>query len=221
MFSRRSVLGSSLARRLLQAILLALPLLVPLASHGDEAVPPRKEHSFTRITRDEHGQPQSFDTAVTHYIAEQGPFAGATVDLVGAIHVGETSYYEQLNRLFTRYDGVLYELVAPEGTRIPKNSHLETKNQPIMELQSGVRSMLGLEHQLEQIDYTKPKFIHADMSPKEFAKSMKDRNESFLQLFFRILGRGMVVRPNTQSKYSDVDLLTAMFAPDRNIRLNV
>ena len=44
------------------------------------------------------------------------------VDLIGAVHVGEKAYYEALNKQFEDYDAVLYELVAPEGTRVPKGA---------------------------------------------------------------------------------------------------
>jgi hypothetical protein len=200
------------------AILAVLWVLVPTASHSKEPASPQSQHSFIRITRDANGQPESFDTAIAQYAAERGPFSGAKVDLVAAIHVGEKSYYQQLNTIFSKYDAVLYELIAPEGTRIPKNNHLETGNQPIMMLQSGVQSMLGLEHQLESIDYTKANFVHADMSPTEFAKSMKDHNESFMQLFFRIMGNALAGQAQSP-RYSDAELLAAMFAADRALRL--
>ena len=48
--------------------------------------------------------------------------SGFVVDLIGAVHVGEKSYYEALDKQFEDYDAVLYELVAPEGTRVPKGS---------------------------------------------------------------------------------------------------
>ena len=38
--------------------------------------------------------------------------------------------------------------------------------------QQGLTRMLGLEFQLDRIDYTAPNFVHADMSPKEFEAAM-------------------------------------------------
>jgi hypothetical protein len=203
---------------LLRAILVVLWVFMPIASYSEEPASPQRQGSFIRITCDANGQPESFDTAIAQYAAERGPFVGAKVDLVAAIHVGEKGYYQQLNAIFTKYDAVLYELIAPEGTRIPRNNHLDTRNQPIMMLQSGVQSMLGLAHQLESIDYTKANFVHADMSPNEFAKSMKDHNESFMQLLFRIMGDAMGTQAQSP-RYSDADLLAAMFASDRALRL--
>ncbi len=42
------------------------------------------------------------------------------VDLVSAVHVGDKSYYEELNSIFEGYDAVLFELVGPEA-KVRKN----------------------------------------------------------------------------------------------------
>ena len=51
-----------------------------------------------------------------------------TVDLIGAVHIGDIAYYDELNKQFTQYDALLYELVAPPGTVVERgrgtsNSH--------------------------------------------------------------------------------------------------
>jgi hypothetical protein len=79
--------------------------------------------------------------------------------------------------------------------------------------------MLGLEHQLTAIDYSKKNFVHADMSPQEFAQSMKDRGESFTQIFFRMMGQAMAQQSQDPTGSSDVQLLMALFAKDRKLRL--
>src|SRR5438067_12196689 len=56
------------------------------------------------------------ETAVVTYRNE----AGVTVRLVGAVHIGEKSYYEGLNDTFRGDDAVLYELVKPKDAGIPK-----------------------------------------------------------------------------------------------------
>ena len=85
-----------------------------------------------------------------------------TVDLIGAVHIGEKEYFQKLNKRFENYEAMLYELVAPEGTVIPKGGGgggIPTN--PIAAMQSGMKAVLGLEFQLEHIDYTKDNFIHA------------------------------------------------------------
>lgn len=73
--------------------------------------------------------------------------------------------------------------------------------------------MLELEYQLEKIDYQKSHLVHADMTPEQFSQSMKDRNESFLQMFFRMMGQSLAQQGGGQ--VSDVELLAALFAKDR------
>src|SRR5690606_17277858 len=113
------------------------------------------------------------------------------VDLVSAIHVADKSYYDELNNRFKEYDAVLYELVAPEGTKIPfqpavekqpkdaaQETGLQRAKNPITFIQTLMTDILGLSFQMDAIDYTSNHFIHADFSPQEFAASMEARGES-------------------------------------------
>ena len=175
---------------------------------------------FMRVKKDLRGEPVSMDTAVVSYVRADGSDSDLRVDLVGAVHVGDKSYYDELNKLFESYDAVLYELVAPEGTKIPKGGRKNGGSaHPIGAMQDGLKSLLDLDHQLDCIDYSKENFIHADMSPEEFAKTMADRGESFVQMFLRMMGAGMAQQGGT----SDAALLMALFAsPDeRTQRLKV
>jgi hypothetical protein len=63
--------------------------------------------------------------------------------------------------------------------------------------------------------------VHADMSPQEFAATMKRRNETFAGMFFRILGRSLAEQAEDPLATSDWELLAAMFAPNRAHRLKV
>ena len=78
----------------------------------------KDEPKFIRVRRSDKGKPLAMETSVVRYVSPERP--GVKVDLVGAIHIGDKSYYDELNKLFDSYDVVLYELVAPEGTKIPK-----------------------------------------------------------------------------------------------------
>ena len=51
---------------------------------------------------------------------------GAVVDLVGAVHIGDAAYYQQLNKEFKAYEAVLYEMVKPPSwiRRSFKTGHL-------------------------------------------------------------------------------------------------
>jgi len=193
---------------------------VPAAKEGK----PSKEKSgdrFMRLRRNDKGSPVAMETAVTSYISSNDSKPGVTVDLIGAVHVGEKSYYEELNKLFETYDVILYELVAPEGTVVTKEARTKGgSSHPVGMLQDGMKSMLGLEHQLDCIDYTKKNFVHADMSPEEFSKSMADRGESFMQMFLKMMGQSMAQQQKGDGG-GDIAILMALFSRDRNLKLKV
>jgi hypothetical protein len=171
---------------------------------------------YLRVSRGEDQEPTALETAVTRFVGQRGD-ARVQVDLIGAVHVGERSYYDELNKLFTSYDAVLYELVAPEGTRVEPGQR--KSGHPVSFLQNMMKDVLGLEFQLDRIDYSTPNMVHADMSPKEFSQSMKDRNESFFKMFLRAMGQAMSSQAQQKSAPSDMELLVALVAKDRDYRL--
>jgi hypothetical protein len=136
---------------------------------------------FIRIVKDEDG-PASLETAIVRYRPAKGN-AEFTVDLIGAVHLGEKSYYRRLNKRFEEYDSLLYELVAPKGTRPVKG---EGSDNPLRIVQKIISVVLDLESQVEQIDYTRKNFVHADLSPKEMAEKIKKRGDNGLTLALSI-----------------------------------
>lgn len=196
-----------------------LPTVLVSCSVAD---PPAKKvievDSWVQVTRDSDGEPQAMQTAIVRYETPGGD--GATVDLIAAVHVGQRAYYENLNRRFTEYDNLLYELVAPKGTKVRRDSKGSSRH-PVGALQNGMKGMLGLEHQLRWIDYTKENFVHADMSPKQFSERMAERGESFTSMFFRLMGRSIAEqsKQQAQGKSSDFNLFAALFSKHRDVRL--
>jgi hypothetical protein len=181
----------------------------------------KSDIKYIRVTRNEKEEPQALQTSVIRFIpkfAEVGK-SELEIDLIGAVHVGEKSYYEELNRRFTKYDAVLYELVAPEGKKPPKDGEKGVPTHPVAGLQVGMQSMLDLEHQLQHIDYHQANFVHADMSPEEFDKKMKDRGESFMQMFFRAMGHGLAQQGKKENSGKDADLFFALFSKDRPLKM--
>ena len=208
-------------------LLWILGLLAARQTLAEEPVAPKEAAAakevaaskFLRIERDASEQPIALQTSIVHYVPAKADPAGATVDLIGAVHVGEKAYYEALNAAFEKYDVVLYELVAPAGTRVPKGG--KSSNHPVAALQNGLKGMLELEHQLEHVDYSKENLVHADMSPDDMSKSMKDRGESFWTMFFRMMGQGIAQQADQQAKGKsmDGDLILALFDKNRAVVL--
>jgi hypothetical protein len=175
---------------------------------------------FLRISRDRQDRPVAMQTSVTRYWMTNEQGDRVMVDLIGVVHIGEKEYYEKFNELFQGYDTVLYELVAPEGTVIPKGGRNPDDGgmmNPIAALQKGMQTALGLEFQLEHIDYTKPNFVHADMSPEEFGESMRNNDESFSKMLLRAMGQSMALQ--SRGRGGDAGMLLALFSKNKTLRL--
>ena len=75
--------------------------------------------------------------------------------------------------------------MAPQGTRVPRGGKKESTGSPldlVSWIQGQTKTTLGLESQLELIDYQKPNFTHADLSPAEMGKKMAERGDTPLTI---------------------------------------
>jgi hypothetical protein len=187
------------------------PAAARKANPGDES------SKFVRVRHDEKGRPVALQTAIVRYARPGADKDGLYVDLIGAIHIGDKAYYQQLNQDFAAYDALLYELVAPQGTRVPKQRGKTTH--PVGMVQEGMTGVLDLDYQLDQIDYHKDNFVHADMSPSDFSKSMADRGESLWTMIFRMVGYGIAQQNKNPEQAMEARLLAALFDKDRPLAL--
>ncbi len=210
-----------LFRKALWLLTIAAGLLSPTVATAAETG--EADEEWVRFERTDEGEPLGLQTAVGRYVGTPpGARGPVVVDLIGAVHVGDATYYRQLDRRFTQYDALLYELVAPEGTVVPRGGRVGNDN-ALGAMQNGMKSMLELEHQLERVDYTRANFVHADMSPTQLFQSMKDRDEGFLQMYFRLLGQSIAqqTQQTTSGESAEMDLIKAMFAKDRARQLKI
>jgi hypothetical protein len=168
---------------------------------------------FLRIQRTDKGVVTSMETSIARYVPADAAKKGPVVDLISAVHVGEKAYYKALDKAFEDYDVVLYELVAPEGTRVPKGGG--ERRGVVSGIQGGMKDILDLEFQLEQVDYSKKNFVHADMSPDQFSQAMKDRGESMTSMIFKMMGASMAMQSEMQVKggNAEMEMLFALFDP--------
>ncbi len=140
------------------------------------------------------------------------------VDLIGAVHVGDAAYYAELNERFKNYDVVLFEMVMPENSEIPKNQKLGQQS-PVSMLHNTLKSILGLTFQLDEVDYSASNFVHADMTPKEMDQSMANKGESWLSMIIKLWRAGLVQQLTGKSHMSDGDLLMALLSGDTRTHL--
>lgn len=159
---------------------LALGILCLCVTTG---LPAQEQPGFARVDIDETGRPRALQMAVATYLPADGA-PGPRVDLVSAVHIGEAAYYAELNRRFGEYDAVLYELVAPPGTVLTPETE---KTGFIAGAQQLLTRALDLTFQLDEIDYTQPNLVHADLSGDELARSMAERDESLYTYFWRMV----------------------------------
>jgi hypothetical protein len=183
---------------------------------------------FLRVSRTPGDQPASLDTAIVSYAEspaaarQAGRREPLEVDLVGAVHIGSRDYYDTLNRCFSDYDSVLYELVAPPNARVPKAG--KKPSGMIGSAQQGMTQLLGLEFQLDRVDYAAPNFVHADLSPQEFSAAMAKRGETWWTMFTRLMRESMARAETEGGAAADVgigDMFGLLFGPaaDRQLKL--
>ena len=180
----------------------------------------KSKTQFLRINSDENNTPISLQLANARYIPISGIPNGMYVDLISDVHVADKSYYENLNSLFKTYDVVLYELVAPEGTKVNERDASEGKSMLSM-IQQGMKNVLGLTFQLEEVDYSPKNFVHADISPEDFKNSMDENGESFIAMFMRMWLVGLQQQATNPNAVNDMDLIMAMFSSNKERDLKV
>ncbi len=168
---------------------------------------------------------QSLSTPVASYVDGEG----REVALIGAIHVAEAAYYARLNKLFSGYDVVLFEMIGGEGLQREQelrgkldrskplggltleearewNRIVEWRRKSAEEEKSFLLGLLGsayqklsdavgLQTQYQGIDYSGPRFVHADMTLEEFRLAQARRGESFAGLMFKSFLSSLVEKP--------------------------
>jgi len=183
--------------------------------------PKKPSEHFMRIRKDYRGRLTALETSITRYELENAQGETVTVDLIGAVHIGEKEYYEALNKRFEQYDSMLYELVAPEGTVVPKGGRASDgiPTNPLAAMQVGMQETLGLEFQLELIDYNKDNFKHADMSPEEFSESMVANDESLLKYGLKAIGQSMAMQAAGGQSTDSIGMLMAAFSSNKEMHM--
>jgi len=136
-----------------------------------------EEQEFIRV--DEDAKASRLQTGVTRFEKN-----GVTVDLIGAVHIGDKAYYEALNKRFTGYEVLLFEMIGGEDIKpgdapAPKVDEQETPS-PLALVYDKVARALKLVGQVDHIDYHAENFLHADMSAAEFSEKQEERGESIL-----------------------------------------
>ncbi|WP_367870692.1 hypothetical protein [Luteolibacter sp. Populi] len=186
---------------LLVPILRAEPAVAPAPL---EKPPEEKKEQFIRVT-EEKKKPTALQTAVVRLSK-----GDASVELIGAIHIADKKYYAALNQRFTGYDALLWEgigggqapvvevdvpeqpktieeRVAAAEDEMAKASEEKKggKLDGLHQAYEAAAEYLDLSYQMMEIDYSKPNFVHADLSMQEFSDLQEQRGESLLGFMFK------------------------------------
>ena len=197
----------------------------------------KPDHEYIRVRKNDRKLAVALETSVITF-GESEQFPNATVDLVGAIHLGEPAYYDQLNELFKTYDVLLFEAVMPEEAvneglrpgggegshRKPLSDEEEWTDArvgftAISVLQLGMKEALGMEFQLHGVDYTPDNFVHADMTAEEFESSMTRRGESFSEMLLTEMGKSLAAQQEQNPIAMNIDMMFSALSTDRFYRI--
>lgn len=148
--------------------------------------------------------------------------SGIQLNLVAAVHLGEEEYYAELNDYFRTQDVVLYELVA-EPNQVPVRGSEETSASLIGFIQQSMARFLNVGFQLNEIDYTQPNFLHADLTPGQLDALMASKNENFFTMFLN-LAMAQIAQQNASpdgplSSFNMLSLMSAMNSDNQNAAL--
>lgn len=179
-----------------------------------DAKPAAKDPNATKFIRvDRDAKNVRLQTGITTYTKD-----GVNVDLIGAIHIADAKYYTQLNKEFTNYESLLFEMVGGDKMKNGKaDDAKKDAKDPMMAMLGNVYGMVGkflqLQGQKEGIDYTPKNFVHADLSLAEFEKLQAEKGES-------LLGFAMQNAQNGKAGANQPDpakLLTALLSGNANL----
>lgn len=157
----------------------------PSAAPAPSPAPATPEPDYVRWVEEDGGD--SLQTAIVRFTHPHGE----TLDLVGAVHIADKAYFQELNRRFKGYDAVLYELVGGPMPVTKEDKEARAKSREtsnlawVGQMQQTMQRTLELSSQMAEVDYSPPNFVHADMTLEQFNKTKEQKNESFLGLMVK------------------------------------
>jgi hypothetical protein len=170
---------------------------------------------FVRFVEGEPGEGK-LETALVSY---EGP-KGVKVDLIAAVHVADGAYYKDLQQRFEGYDALLYEMIKPADVELKPG---EGSGGILGFFQRGLKDVLGLEFQLDAVDYRQKNFIHADLDPETFFRLQSEKGESIVGFLFKVMLKDLErqMRGDVKHRAGMIELLAAFSSKDSSRRLKL
>jgi hypothetical protein len=104
------------------------------------------------------------EVAVTDFVS---PVNSQVITLYSTVHIAEHDYYKAVQKDLDTYDAVLYEGVGGDKQKMAQQAKTPSMLSTIQGLMGDV---LGLEFQLDNIDYTRKNLVHADVGSMDELK---------------------------------------------------
>jgi hypothetical protein len=141
------------------------------------------------------------------------------VDLIAAVHVGDAAYYDRLDERFKGYDAVLYEMIKASDQEVKPGE----SSGMLSFFQRALKDTLGLEFQLDAVDYAPKNFHHADLDPETFLKLQRDKGESIFSFLLKAMLKDMERQASGKGRPRAglLDLIAAFSARDSNRSLKL
>lgn len=178
---------------------------------------PAEEKAPTEFIRvKETASATRLQTAVVHFTKGE-----ASVELIGAVHIADKKYYEQLAKRFEGYEALLYEGIGGDRPAAPVVEEAAPAEAPAAKgkldglhtAYDSAAEWLGLSYQMQEIDYRKANFVHADLSAEEFAALQAERGESLLGF---VLQAGLEKPDKPAKEPSSLKLLVSLVRGDKS-----
>lgn len=194
---------------------------------GAQSTRSTEDSKFLRFVPDDQGGGKLQASVVSYRNA-----SGATVDLIAAVHIADKSFFDGLEQTFSGYDALLYEMVKPRDavlTSAGPATHPASRAARgsrtlgwVGTMQRFLKDKLELSFQLEEIDYSKPNFVHADLDSETFQQMQADRGESLVKMMIQQMIREMANPSASPSAQLDLTaLVQALQSPDRARQLKL
>ena len=120
---------------------------------------------YIQALRGRNGSVDAAQTLIRRFVPLHGN--GPSISLVAAVHIGEKSYYQQIQRFLDKQDVVFYEGVKPSRSAAKTHSAHVAKPpvdaKPPIGIQKKMSDALQLQYQLDGIHYNRPQFRNSDL----------------------------------------------------------
>jgi hypothetical protein len=131
-----------------------------------EAAPVARELAFVR-SQERENQVSVLETLSAEFRPANG--SGPSVWLIGVAHLGTREYFQAVQQRLEAHHVVLFEGVG--GENLQKGAVPDTSEG----LQGQLAKALGLAFQLDVIDYQRPHFVSADLTPEALNEAIEKR----------------------------------------------